>query len=56
MCNWIKYISIISRLNRSSSNIVAKPMLPKLRPKSYEIKRPRESLTQKKAKSLRKRM
>lgn len=43
-------------ISRSSSNIMAKPMMPH-RPKSYEIsRRPRESLTQKKAKSLKKRM
>lgn len=43
-------------ISRSSSNIMAKPMIPS-RPKSYEIiRRPRESLTQKKAKSLKKRM
>lgn len=42
-------------ISRSSSNILAKPMIP-TRPKSYELRRPRESLTQKKAKSLKKRM
>jgi hypothetical protein len=42
-------------ISRSSSNILAKPSIP-YRPKSVELKRPRESLTQKKAKSLKKRM
>jgi chitin synthase len=43
-------------ISRSNSNIIAKPYVPPVRPKSSEIKRIRQSLTQKKAKSLKKKI
>lgn len=42
-------------ISRSASAFCAKTYLP-TRPRTYELRRPRESLTQKKAKSLKKRM
>jgi myosin heavy subunit len=43
-------------ISRSNSNIAARPFMPLARLKSNEIPRSRESLTQKKAKSLKKKM
>ena len=47
--------TVSGSISRSSSNIIAKPSIP-IRPKSNEIRRSRESLTQKKAKSIKKKM